>query len=93
MPGPNFAQIISNFRSWRILREKSIEAVSIMHHVSREGELDVFVHKLWSLKKNKFSRYQAKGIKIQNHGSEIIPKKNGWLGSLRFLQMVDFRKE
>ena len=91
------AQFCSDYFKFSILenfeREKSIEAVSIMHHVSRESEWDVFVHKLWSLKKNKFSRYQAKGIKIQNHGSEIIPKKNGWLGSLHFLQMVDCRKE
>ena len=33
--------ILKNFE-----REKNIEAVSIMHHVSRESELDVFVHKL-----------------------------------------------
>ena len=58
------AQFCSDYFKFSILKnfekEKSIEALSIMHHVSRESELDVFVHKLWSLKKNQFSRDQSK---------------------------------
>ena len=59
------AQFCSDYFNFSILKnfekEKSIEAVSIMHHVSRESEFDVFVHKLRSIfqiSKQKASRFR-----------------------------------
>ena len=66
------AQFCSDYFKFSILKnfekEKSIEAVSIMYHVTRESEFDVFVHK------QNFPDIKAKGIKIQNHGGAIIPQ-------------------
>ena len=57
------AQFCSDYFKFSILKnfekEKSIEAVSIMHHVSNESEFDV--HKLWSIfqiSKQKASRFR-----------------------------------
>ena len=59
------AQFCSDYFKFSILKnfekEKSIEAVSIMYHVTRESEFDVFVHKLWSIfqiSKQKASRFR-----------------------------------
>ena len=80
------AQFCSDYFNFSILKnfekEKSIEAVSIMHHVSKESELDVFVHKLWSQKRITFlqrPKQKASRFRIMAVTSFLNKKMAGWV--------------
>ena len=88
------AQFCSDYFNFSILKnfekEKSIEAVSIMHHVSKESELDVFVHKLWSQKRITFlqrPKQKASRFRIMAVTSFLNKKMAGRIEYNCFFQM------